>query len=371
MTMSRQVTHLIVGLGKGGAETMLYQVLKYGTDPALVHRVVSLGASHYYEEPIHALGIEVKELPLRYRPLRALQQLFHILRQTDTLCCWMYHANFFGWFVGRAARVPKIIWCIRHSNLDPALNSRNTLHINEFCAKRSRGVAAIAYNGEQARKAHEEVGYCKEKGVVLDNGCDCAEYAPDPQAAAFLRQELELSPARKIVLSVSKNHPIKDIPTFLHAFARLHHLRPETVAVLCGSRVEPSNESLCAQCHENGLVIGGDVFLMGLRHDVPRLLTACDLYVMHSAGEAFPNVLVQAMSCGCVCLTTDVGDARRILNQDEFVVPPGNAEALCTVMEKLLALDAPATARLRIANRQRVLDHFDIRQIVRQYEELF
>lgn len=369
--MGKRVTHLIVGLGKGGAETMLYQVLKYRVAPEVTHRVVSLGASRYYEEPIRALGIEVTELPLSRRPLTGIWRLYRILRQTDTLYCWMYHANFLGWIVGRAARVPRIVWCIRHPTLDPALDRKRTLRISAFCAKRSSRVAAVTYNGEKSRMVHEAAGYCREKGVVLDNGCDCEEYAPTPQAAAEVRRELGIPPTQRILLSVTRDHPGKDVPTFLKAFAELRRDDPDVVAVLCGGGIDTANESLAAVCLQEGLVSGKDVFFLGRRHDVPRLLAACDVYVLHSAAEAFPNALLQAMACGCLCVTTDVGDARRILGREAYTVEPRNSQALCLGIEKLLALDAPAVEQMRAENRRRVQERFDIRQIVRQYEELY
>ena len=44
--MAKQVVHLIASLGKGGAETMLYQVLRCRTREDLSYKVVSLGESH-------------------------------------------------------------------------------------------------------------------------------------------------------------------------------------------------------------------------------------------------------------------------------------------------------------------------------------
>ena len=369
--MARQVSHLILGLGKGGAETMLYQILADQTDSTLSYRVISLGASHYYEPKLHALGVDLVELDLRKHPVKALWGAYQTLRGADTLCCWMYHANFLGYFLGRLARVPNLIWCIRHSSLDPKLNKKRTLQINAFCAKHSGKVSAIAYNGDCARAVHEAAGYCHEKGVVLDNGCDCGEYAPMENAKAQLQEELQLPRDKKIVVSVTKDHPIKDVPTFLAAFGALHKAAPDTVAVLCGIGIEPANEMLVADCAENGLTVGKDIFLLGLRHDVPVLLAACDLYVLHSAGEAFPNALLQAMSCGCLCLTTDVGDARRILGQENYVVPTGDAETLCRKMQAMLSLPAETVDTMRTQNRARVLESFDIHQIVKDYEELF
>lgn len=368
--MSKRVTHLTVGLGKGGAETMLYQVLKHRTDMSIQYRVISLGAAHYYEKPIRELGIDVIEVPFRKKPIPSLWRIFRTLRNTDTLCCWMYHANLIGYYLGRLAGVKRIVWNVRHSNLDPTVNSATTLKINRWCAKRSAKVAVIAYNGQQARKVHEEIGYCSEKGIVLNNGVDCAEFKPMPEAGTLLRAELGIRDDQQIILSVTKNHPIKDIPTFIQAFALLHKEKSNTVAVMCGGGVEASDKRISGLCLKNGLTIGEDIFLLGMRHDVPQLLEGCDLYVLHSAGEAFPNTLIQAMACGCLCVATDVGDVRRILNDDLFICAPLEPKTLVGKITEALHLPDEEKTAAKEKNRSRAVSKYSIQSVVKAYEEI-
>lgn len=369
--MERAIVHLITGLGKGGAETMLYQVLKYRQNQEFSYKVISLSGARYYREPMRELGYEVIELDFRRRPLSGFLRLCREIQDTDTLCCWMYHANFVGYLAGRMRGVKRIVWGVHQSNLDPSVNTARTLRINRYCAQKSGKVSKILYAGNLAREAHEAVGYCREKGVVVDNGCDCGEYRPDASAAESLREELGIPADKKIVLSVTKNTPVKDIPTFLKAFGALREKDGGVAAVMCGLDVEEENASIAGLCREAGLKIGKDVFLLGLRHDVPRLLAGCDLHVLHSAGEGFPVTLVQAMACGCLCVTTDVGDARRILNCDACVVPPGDADALAEKMAELLALPKNKAAAMRKENRERVRMEFDIREVVKAYEAQF
>ena len=369
--MAKNVTHLIVGLGKGGAETMLYQVLKHCSGDTVKHSVISLGASHFYDDPIRKLGVLVCEVQFRKRPLQSLWRIFRSIQHTDTLCCWMYHANLVGYYMGKLAGVKKVIWCIRHSNLDAELNKRTTLRINRYCARLSKKVAIITYNGEEARKVHEELGYCHEKGIVLDNGCDCNEYVPSESAGAQVRYEIGVPTDKRLILSVTKDHPIKDIPTFITAFSVLHRELTDVVAVMCGSGVDAANERLVASCKENGLEVGKDIFLLGMRHDVPRLMAGCDLFVLHSAGEAFPNTLVQAMACSCLCITTDVGDAKHILGQEECTVPCSNMQFLHIKMSQLLSLSKADIDQLRNQNRLRAIERYDIRSVVHKYEALY
>lgn len=365
------VTHLITGLGKGGAETMLYHVLKYRSDPQIEYKVVSLGGSSYYEDRIKALGFEVKTVLIRKRFISSFFKIKRFIRGSDVLCCWMYHANFIGYLVGRAEHIPTIIWNIRHSNLSTEMNKRLTLYINKWCARRSKKVSAITYNGSKARNVHEAIGYCREKGRVLVNGVDMNEYKPIANARARMCKEMGMDSQARIVLSVTRNHPIKDVPTFLKAFGEVHSHDPHTVAVMCGSGIDVSNKEILRECKQCKLTIGKDIFLLGLREDVPMLLSSCDLYVLHSAGEAFPNTLIQAMACRCVCVATDVGDVRDVLGNDTLIVKERDYYAMAEKIEYWLS----ASQEQRLSESGRVMgivrSRYNIGLVVRMYEELY
>jgi len=366
----KKVTHIITGLGKGGAETMLYQIVKFRANELLEYKVVSLGGSSYFEGAIRDMGVPVEVCPIKKKPFSSIIKIIQAVKGSDTLCCWMMHANLVGFFAAKAAGVKRIVWCVRHSNTGRTFLKPGTARVDSICARLSRKVDCIAYNGNRSRKAYESLGFCKEKGIVVDNGCDCGEYCPDPSARKRLGGELGICDEKTIVLAVTKNTQIKDIPTFIRAFGILHEKRPETVTVMCGSGVE-ENASMLELCREAGLEVERDIYLLGLRHDVPYLLAACGLYVLHSAGEAFPNTLLQAMSAACLCVATDVGDARRMLGNDRFIVPPQAPLELADKMEEAIRIPEGERDAIRMENRKRVEDYFDIHHIVKKYEDLY
>jgi glycosyltransferase involved in cell wall biosynthesis len=164
--------------------------------------------------------------------------------------------------------------------------------------------------------------------------------------------------------------PQKDYHTFVDAAARLHRLRPDVHFVLCGFDVDAANEVLASWIREAGVQ---DVcHLLGYRQDGPRVTAALDIATSSSAyGEAFPNVLGEAMACEVPCVATDIGDSSYIVGDTGLTVPPRNAGALANAWNGLLAQGPEHIRALGRRARQRVEEKFAIREVVRAYEDTY
>ena len=76
------------------------------------------------------------------------------------------------------------------------------------------------------------------------------------------------------------------------------------------------------------LSLNDSVTLIGPRDDIHHIIPLFDFLVLSSISEAFPNVLIEAMSCGVPPITTDVGDCRLIVDDLGFICPPSDSYAL-------------------------------------------
>src|SRR5690606_23584875 len=102
--------------------------------------------------------------PARFaRLVRLLRRL-----RPDVVQTWMYHADLFGGLAARAARVPAVLWSLRHGNLDADVNKASTLRVVRICARLSRRVPhRIVSVSRVAARAHVAAGYDAGKLVVM------------------------------------------------------------------------------------------------------------------------------------------------------------------------------------------------------------
>jgi len=369
-----KLLHLITDLDVGGAEMMLLKLLLL-TDRSLFDvRVISMMTPGPLGRRIEAAGIPVASLGMRRgvpNPVAAWR-LTRMVREwrPHVIQTWMYHADLLGGLCAAAAgRVPTV-WGIRHTNMEPHLNKRLTIHSAMLCARLSRWLPMrIVVCAEASRRVHAGMGYDDRKMVVIPNGFDCAVFRPQPEARHSLRHELGLPDETVIVGLVSRFHPQKDHRTFVRAAGVLHAMNPAVHFVLCGRKVDSQNAELAGWIREAG--VGSVVHLLGARDDMPRITAAFDIAASSSQGEAFPNVIGEAMASGVPCVATNVGDSARIIGDLGIVVDPGDADAMAAGFNELIRRGATYRRQLGLAARRHIETQFPIALTVERYQGLY
>jgi glycosyltransferase involved in cell wall biosynthesis len=372
MSKSIKILHVITNLSTGGAEIMLLKLIER-LDLRFTSHVISLRSMSDIGPQLQALGITVDTLEMKPARLNIIS-LFRLIRKIkatspDLVHTWMYHADFIGGLAARMVGI-KTVWSIRHSDLSTAANKRSTLIVVRLCAWLSGWLPRkVLVNSNVARIVHESVGYEAKKMVVIPNGFDLALFIPSSMVRDVVRHELGLNQTVPLVGVIGRYHPQKNQLGFVSAMAQLHAMWPDVHFLLAGQGVDADNNVLVSAIHKAG--VAGVCHLLGPRSDVPRLMAALDVLALPSVGEAFPNVVGEAMACAVPCAVTDVGDSAWIVGETGRVVPAGDMSGLAHAIHDLLKLPAEERAALGTAARERVASLFEIGSVVKQYEAFY
>ena len=369
-----RVVHVITGLNGGGAEAALFRLCTH--DKMHRHHVVSLMDEGKYASALRDADVAVDCLGMAQGRVSfsGLVQLWRLVRRLrpDVIQTWMYHADLIGGVVARLAGVRTVIWGVRHSNLTPGTVKRSTIYVARICALLSHVVPTqIVSCSEQAVGVHAAMGYSKQRFVAIPNGYDLSQFRPDSAATRQLRASWGVPADLPLVGMVARFDPQKDHRNLLTALALLKREGEQFACVLVGTGMDDSNVDLSRMIDEFDL--RSEVRLLGPRGDIPQVMNAIDLHVLSSLGEAFPNVLAEAMACGTPCVTTDVGDAASIVGETGWVVPPSKPQRLMiAVAEAVDELHSRRSWETRCsAARNRILERYDIEAMVKAYASLW
>jgi glycosyltransferase involved in cell wall biosynthesis len=183
-----------------------------------------------------------------------------------------------------------------------------------------------------------------------------------------LPQPLPLAGASPVVGVVCALRPEKDLPTLVKAFAlaRLQHPRMGLVVVGSGAMLEPL-ERLIGELGQQDRCV-----FVPSTTEVPKWLSAIDIFVLPSVSEALSNSLMEAMACGCAAVASNVGGNGELIEHGErgLLFRAGDAGDLAGCL-KMLAADQPLRRRLAEAGRRFIHENFGVAQSVRRMTEIY
>jgi len=221
----------------------------------------------------------------------------------------------------------------------------------------------------------------KHKCSVRVPGIDTAEFSPDAARRAATRERMAQAgmgtasgtgtgaDSNFVWLCAGRIAPAKDYPNLLRAFAKVVQRRTDVRLWIAGDGSECAREEL--ESLAKNLGIREKVLFLGLRRDLPALLDAADGFVLASAWEGLPLVIIEAMAMEKPVVATDVGGVRELLGDQATLVPAKNPEALAAAMMETMQRNRDEIALEGKAARERIQRQFSIDAVADAWEEIY
>ncbi len=202
---------------------------------------------------------------------------------------------------------------------------------------------------------------------VVPNGIDVAGFGRSDTSRDLTRADLGVGDDF-VWLAAGRLAEAKDYPNMLEAIA----LASGTAGFrLLIAGVGPLEADIEAQIRSLGLE--DRVSLLGLRTDMPDLMSAADGFVMSSAWEGLPMVLLEAGASGLPVVATDVGGSHDAIvdGVTGHVVPRADPSALAAAMQHIMDLPDEQRNAVGKAGREHIVATFDLDAVADRWQRIY
>ncbi len=367
-----RIVTVLTSLGMGGAEKLALAVAermaRRGHDVALLALMPRLPEQWPTTLPITYLDIRKNPASIA----AGFQRGRRFLREfrPDVVHSHSFHANILARLLtigGSGVPQPAVISSV-HNVYEGGRMRMLAYRLTDRWSLRTVAISQAAAERFVRLKAIPE-----HKCSVRALGIDTEVFAPDARRRAATRNRM--GPAATgtdstfVWLCAGRIAPAKDYPNLLRAFAKVEEQRSDTRLWIAGGGSDAAREEL--ESLANDLGIREKVFFLGLQRDMPALLDAADGFVLASAWEGLPQVIVEAMAMEKPVVATDVGGVRELLSDRRTLVPAKDPDALAAAMVATMQRSRDEAAREGEAARERMLREFSVDATADWWEEIY
>ena len=355
--------HITPGLGQGGAQSQLLLLCKSNPDS---HIVFSLIPNGELLEQFSQSGVEVADVTSNIIFFR-LASLLHLIskRRPDLVVGWMYHGCILSIFA-KVFFKKKIFWNIRHSMVSLKHESFYSKVSIILCIVFSFIPDLIIYNSRTAKFQHSKLGFKTINTCVIPNGIDLNRFKPSSSSRYSLRNKLNIPDDLFVVGHVARFHPMKNHMGLLNSLNALKNSGRQFVCIMIGTNVV--NSRILDYIQQNNLQ--DNIHLFDRINHIEEFYPSFDLLVLPSLwGEAFPNVIGEAMASGVPVLASDLGDTVYMLGDTGFSFPAGNQPSFINSLLSIID-DRSCLRKCQTLTRKRIAENFSLDSMIQVYSSL-
>lgn len=354
---------MLTSLGIGGAERQVVELAEGMKARGHAVALMVLEAERSQEWPT---SLEVKRLEISKTPAGLLAGLARARRFLRGFKPDLIHSHTFP--ANMAARLLRLIYpapvlATIHNVFEGSGARMAAYRVTDPLCCRTTAVSQAAAERFVRLKAVPA-----RKCVVLTNGIDTAEFAPNPTRRSRIRTAMAAG-GEFIWLAAGRIVAAKDYPNLLRAFVAVRAGESTARLWIAGEATEPEAGAVKALADELG--VGNCVRWLGLRRDMAGLLDAADGFVLSSAWEGMPLAVGEAMAMEKAVAATDVGGVRELVGEAGVMVPARRPDKLAGAMLDLMRTTPEERGRLGRGARERIKSQFSMEGKTGEWEALY
>jgi len=366
------IMHVVYNFGQGGLENGIVNLINHLPQSEFRHVIVSLKDNNDFGARIKK---EVKIIGLNKTDGNDLSVFVKAFKLYRELKPDVVHSRNLAAF---EMQVPALLACIpyrihgEHGRDVSDLDGRNVKYkiLKKILTMFVHRVVAVS--SELENYLLEEINVSKRKLVKIENGVNIELFSPMNENNSLIRGSVINDCDRFVIGTVGRLEEVKSQETLILGLKCLLNNRPDlkdkikVVIVGDGSM----KNHLTDLVHKNGLE--NNVSMPGSSDEIHVVMNSFDVFALTSKAEGMSNTILEAMSCGCPVIATNVGSNGVLIShgEDGYIIDVGDSNALAKYIEHYYE-NKKLLEKHSVMARNKIIDKYSIEIMVANYQQLY
>ena len=328
-----------------------------------------------YIDDLRKKGYVIKNIniPRNLHPIKIIKATYLLYKffkkkRFDAVHVHTPIASIIGRIASKLAGVPIVIYTAHGFYVHENMNIFK-FYIFLFFEKIASNFTDVLFtqSKEDAELARKFKLLSKEKIFTIGNGVNTKKFNPARfQNPYLMKKKLKIPKKSFVIGCIARLVEEKGLKEFLSAAKFISKIYSDVYFLIIGERLTTDHDSnIEKEIQSAKKEIQNNILFLGLRNDIPELISTMDLYCLPSWREGMPRSIIEAMMMSKPVLATDIRGSREevLNNQTGFLVPVKSDLALQKAMIKFIK-DKKMCTEFGKAGRNRALKIFDEEKVI-------
>lgn len=296
-----RVLHAVVNMNRGGAETFIMNLYR-NIDRSRIQFDFLTCKPGVFDKEIEDMGGIIHRIPyisevgpFKYQIL--LKEFFFSHPEYKILHS---HLDKMSGMVCKAAKKSGVPIRIAHSHNTESEGNR-AIKLYKWYSGTHIRKAATHYTACSTKAATWLFGKSSLTANIIKNGVESERFIFSEERRQLIRKKLNLGDDVLVLGHVGRFHVQKNHAFLIEVFGRTVKSFPEARLILVGDG--PLRQQMEGLAVRRG--VRDKVLFLGVRDDIPDLLTAFDLMLFPSFHEGLPVTIIEAQAAGLPCILSE------------------------------------------------------------------
>lgn len=367
--MNFKIVHIISSLDVGGCEKTLYDLLNFDKSKKTKTLIISLNTGGYYKKKLEQSGYKVCSLNIKKNKVINIFLFIKLILnfKPDIIQGWMYHGNFFA-LIAKAILFKKttLFWNIRQTLYDIKYEKKNT-RIFIFMGKIfSNFPKKILCNSQTSILQHTKYGYSNNFQLVR-NGIDTNKFKIDSNSGENFRKKYNIDENAYCIGLIARYHPMKDHNFFVKNILKVIN-KKNVMVVMIGRDVKKKKNEII-KIVPNNLI--NQFILIDEYENINEVLNSLNVICITSRwGEGMSNIIIEAMSTGLNCISSDIGDNKFLIQNFGSTFAVGNNKFFIHLLKEYINLKSSYKKKSKII-RDHIIKNYSLNSMFKNYSYIY